>query len=118
MPKDESMDVRITILDLKVDDLIGKVATIQQEMATKSDIVNLQRQLDAMERQLVDLRGEIERSAANASLRLEQRLESEIKQLASKAELQKAINKAILKGSAIQTAINMAMISVVVQFLR
>lgn len=107
MPKDENMDVRIAVLESKVDDLLGKVAQLQQEMATKADIANLQRQIDL-------LRGDSERSRAEADARLDQRL----KQFATKAEVRKDMLIFALGIITVQTAINAAMISAVVQFLR
>ena len=125
MPKDESMDVRIAVLESKVDDLLGKVAELQQAMATRSDIASLQRQLDGlqrqldgMQRQLDNLRSESERTRVEFEARIEQRFESAFKHFATKAEVRKELLTFALGIVTVQTAINAAMISAVVQFLR
>lgn len=118
MPNDESMDVRIAVLELKVDDLLGKMAGLQQAMATKSDIANLQRQLDGLQRLLDALRSELERFRVEVEARIDQRFESAFKQFATKAEVRKELLAFALGIVTVQTAINAAMISAVVQFLR
>lgn len=125
MPKDEAMETRIAVLESKVDNLIGIVAKLQQEMATRSDVENLQRQIDLLQRQIDGLqrqlevmRGEIARSISEAGARFDQRLTSSIKALATKAEVRKALLTCALGIITVQTAINAAMITAVVQFLR
>jgi len=118
MPKDESMDVRIAVLESKADDLLGKVAGLQQAMATKADIANLQRQLDGLQRQLEILRSEFERFRVEIEARIDQRFESAFKQFATRAEVRKELLTFALGIVTVQTAVNAAMISAVVQFLR
>lgn len=99
MPKDDSMDVRIAILESMVDDLIHQVAAMRRDLATKSDVADLQRQIDGLHGEVERLRTEtevrfqrIEERIARLEerlTRLEQKFDSEFKQLASKAEVRK-----------------------------
>ncbi len=122
MPKDENMDVRIAIVESKVDDVLGKIAELQRHveanMATKTDIANLQRELDGLQRQLDSMRSESAGALAAAEARLQQRLESELKQFATKAEVRKDFLIFALGIITVQTAINGAMVSAVVQLFR
>lgn len=118
MPKDENMDVRIAILEAKVNDLLGKAAQLQREMATTTDIANVQRQLDGLQRQIETLQSESERLRAEAEARIDQRFESAFKQFATKAEVRKDLLTFALGIITVQTAINAAMLMIVVHFLR
>ena len=128
MPKDDSMEVRMALLETKVDDLLYRAVELRRDSVTPADFMSFRREVD-------NIRTDVERVRIEAGAhflrmedriirlekdyeRLNQRVESAHAEFVSSAELQRAINKTILKGIAIQTAINVAMISVVVQFLR
>lgn len=124
MSKDDSMEVRIAMLETKVDDLLVKVAELRRDMATKIELVDLQRQIEALKGEIARIDARLERIEERIGrleerlARLEQRFESEFKQLATKADIKKEMLALALWVITIQTAINAAMISGVVQFLR
>jgi len=117
MPKDESMDVRIAILESKVDDLLGKFAEFKRDYATKAEFADLQRQIDGIRADIEGLDRRLQRLEERMT-RLEQRIESEFRQVATKAEVRKDLLTFARGIITVQTAINAAMITVVVQFLR
>ncbi|MTW13351.1 hypothetical protein GM658_22330 [Pseudoduganella eburnea] len=124
MPKDESMDVRIAILESKVDDLLGKFEEFKRDYATKAEFADLQRQIEGIRADVERLDRRVQRLEERIAhleermTRLEQRIESEFKQVATKAESRKDLLTFALGIITIQTAINAAMITAVVQFLR
>ena len=124
MSKDDSMEVRIAMLETNADDLVIKVAELRREIVTKAEFADLQRQIGALKADIARLETRIERLEERIArledrmARLEQRIESEFKQMLTKAEMRKDLLTAALGIIAVQTAFNAAMISVVVQLFR
>ncbi|KQZ44114.1 hypothetical protein [Duganella sp. Root1480D1] len=128
MPKDDSMEVRIALLETKVDDLLFKAIELRRDSVTPADISHFQREVDC-------IRDDVERVRLDAGARflrmedriirlerdyerLNERVASAQAEYVSKAELHKTISKSLVKSIALQTAINAAMLMIVVQFLR
>lgn len=131
MSKDDSMEVRIAMLETKVDDLFIKIAQIRHEMATKADIALLQLQIDSLKADFARMEARIERLEERIGhleermTRLEQLLVSEFKQVATKsdllalkAEMRKELIALALGIITVQSVISAAMIAAVVQILR
>lgn len=124
MSKDDSMEVRIAMLETKVDDLFIKIAQIRHEMATKADIAILQQQIDALKADFARLERRVEKleermgRLEDRMTRLEQLITSEFKQMVTKAEMRKDLLTTALGIITIQTAVNAGIIAAVVQFLR
>lgn len=118
------MEVRIAMLETKVDDLFDKIAEIRRDMATKADIANLQRQIDEVKAGLARLEGRIERLEERIGrledrlARLEQRIESEFKQLATKEEMRKDMLTMALGIISAQAVMTATLITAVLQILR
>ncbi|SFG46581.1 hypothetical protein SAMN05518865_112178 [Duganella sp. CF458] len=128
MPKDDSMEVRIALVEAKVDDLLFKAIELRRDSVSPADFSHFQREVDG-------IRSEVERVRLDAGahfLRMEDRiirLERDYERLnerlafaqaeyVSKAELHKTISRSLVKCIALQTAINAGMLMIVVQFLR
>ena len=89
MSNDDNSEVRVALLESKVDNLLAAVAELRRDSATKDDIASLQRQIDALReavKQLDARIGQIELRIALIEQRLDH-IEAILPTLATREEL-------------------------------